>query len=660
MRVLPAMAFVAWASAAMAADTITRDFATEAEVGEWSINFGTGAVAWDAANGVDGSGCLKVTLSAADPANKEVAPMWTIPGGPFNSSEYLTLEYDIWLDPTSGTDSEGKYFNLQEVFSDSTWSWDSHWVGAVGLGYAGMWTHMTVPVPNNAKDYFRAIFAMQGTAPYTGDVVVYIDNVTLKAQPNPLILENGTDETIGWSAETWATPATVERVTTEDAGGGYTPLGSLKISPEFNATDWQQSWIIHSFPTFDPRRWTYIEADVKVDAALSTPRADGGFGGFGFNVRKGNWDDAVTPTVNMDASWAGVWTHVKLPLPGNDSAGPLDIILNGNHGGPIVVYIDNIVMTKPIEQPRVGIRKAGPSGVEITMSDTGQWERHSLITPADATALGLLWPYQINYPVTYSFTIGSFPSPTTNPGFEAHMYLVNADTPGGSGSQTGGSPDWSASDVLIFRVQNEGAAVQASIHWKTNLPDANPPADDLYHPVTVDAPSAIGTWALTFNNETNATMTGPGITATNFTLPAEAVMNNFFAYNSYIQWGVFKNDGNDNGVNNFASGTFTSVKFTGSNYPIDDNFTGATLTNKYPWRVSSSTAVTYVPPGTAWWVNWSLPADNYTMESAPTVNGPWGSAGATNTLQRGAMMFAPIQSSALPAGGAAFFRLSKP
>src|ERR1051326_4262430 len=164
---------------------------------------------------------------------------------------------------------------------------------------------------------------------------------------------------------------------------------------------------------------------------------------------------------------------------------------------------------------------------------------------------------------------------------------------------------------------------------------------------------------VTFTDLTHGTVTGAGISATNFTLPDDSHSFSFSPFVSYLQFGTFKNDGANDGHNNQSSGTFSRIQFTGGAYPIDDIFNGAGLTNNYNWRVTNPNAVTYVPPGTAWWINWTLPADGFTVESAPTVVGPWANASVTNVYQSGATMSGAVPVEALP-GPNAFFRLSRP
>ncbi len=125
------------------------------------------------------------------------------------------------------------------------------------------------------------------------------------------------------------------------------------------------------------------------------------------------------------------------------------------------------------------------------------------------------------------------------------MYIVNGSSV--AGNELTGSADWNAADIFIFRIENQGSEVLASIQWKTNLRARIPPADPLCHPLSVVAPSAIGTWTITFTNDTTGVLTGPGVAPTNFTLPEEAVMENFQPSDGFIQFGAFKNDGTNDG-----------------------------------------------------------------------------------------------------------------
>src|SRR5262249_14832399 len=88
-----------------AGGAITNNFNTAADINGWGLNFGTGTIGWDAYSGSDGSGCLKIVLSAASAANHEVGPLADPLATPFSSADYVTVEYDMMVDPNSGFDA---------------------------------------------------------------------------------------------------------------------------------------------------------------------------------------------------------------------------------------------------------------------------------------------------------------------------------------------------------------------------------------------------------------------------------------------------------------------------------------------------------------------------------------------------------------------------
>ena len=353
------------------------------------------------------------------------------------------------------------------------------------------------------------------------------------------------------------------------------------------------------------------------------------------------------------------WTHVDRAL--SPSLANIDKVvgffykMSSTHTNTLTFNIDNVMVTKPppaVAPPTLGIRKPDPAGVLVTMNNNlDQYQRDGISTPEGGGPY--LWTAQGSYPVTYSLTIADFPRAATHAGFEAHMYLANGDTAYAS-DQTVGAPDWNVPDIFILRIQNGGAGnVWAEIWWKTNAPYAN--ATNMA--LQALASSAVGTWTLTFTNSTEGTLTGPGITATNFTLPADAVLNNFSPATSFMQFGMYKNDGANNGHNNQAHGTFSQVAFTGAAAPFDDPFTGSTLTDAYAWRKTSATAVQFVPTGTALVVDWTLPATDFNAQSAPTITGVWSNAVFSSTYTSGNKGVGLVPAAGL--GNAQFYRLIK-
>jgi hypothetical protein len=135
------------------------------------------------------------------------------------------------------------------------------------------------------------------------------------------------------------------------------------------------------------------------------------------------------------------------------------------------------------------------------------------------------------------------------------------------------------------------------------------------------------------------------------------VNNHFAPFVGFLHFGMFKNDGANDGHNNGLSGTFGRVQKTGGSYTFDDSFNGTNLTANYTWRVSRPSAVNWVPDGVGKWLTWSLPADGFGTQVASTLSGPWTSV--TNLVQysTSTRRLGAVPAKDIPAGAAAFFRL---
>jgi hypothetical protein len=685
---ITSLALAGSTSFCLAEGTIAQDFNSGAS----SISdFGTdwaGSVEWSDTNGVGGSGCLKVTLSENGGAGKETTPKWTFPGGPLQTSQYLQVEYDLRFDAGSGTDAGGSFGNYQEVFRDASGSWEGHWVGAIYPGSYTDWTHMSVAVPNNGKQYPSMDWVLQGTEPYTSDVVFYIDNIVVTPVPNPYVWDAFTNDISGWAQENWTGVAgTASWNTSEDAGGGYTPLGSLQLSNSFTS-GWQQSWQTHSVP-WAPNRWTTFEYDIKVDGANSMANEDGSYGQMQVSVRDPNWADHILPpgAFTLSSNYTS-WQHVALSLPNdptNSSSPQLCLEFVGSHAGPVQVFVDNIRLTTPITPPKIyGLQPGTPGGVKVFVDANGtshQWDQEAFTSPsADNNARNFFPIYQS--PASYSFTISQFPDAKVAPGFQAHLYLINGDsiTAGGGSfawNQTYSGAPWNAYDYMGFLVENGTGAtnsvtngVIATFEWKTNSPSGGATNRMVFQ--LPQYTSANGTWTLNFSDNTHGAIVGPdGAVAGTIDLPDfpsdPNYAGNFTPFTSCIQFGVAKNDTDNTGVNNNQSAYFNHVVVTNSGGVVyDDTFGGPGLTANYAWQTATdwqfgANRVLWQPAGTAFWLNYGDPSSGYTFQVAGSLAGPWADAGVVYSYSdaSGTNHFGAVPTANLPAGNTGFFRMVK-
>ena len=654
LSILAGMALAGSTSLCSAAD-ISHTF--DADVQGWYAADGHGSVVWDATHGRGGGGCLKYTIVAG--TDSEIDPRVDLA---FDTTGYFTVEFDMMVDASSGTDANGSYGNLQIVARDATWSWDSMWFGAVGASF-NSYQHVKKAFTSayGLKAYLQIQFAASA-APYSADVIVYIDNFVIRDGTPPTLatmfdFARPEDVTTGISSWAGGTPAADSIVVAHDT---TVTNGALKFTVNYNASNggWQEGDVQLAPFDWDPSKFTWFEFDLYLDA----PVGHATYGIFQVFQIKSDWGWQWIAGPGLSAANIGTWTHYKFPVSSMSLSHGLVIQAGGGMTAPFTYYVDNIKLWKPASPPSLGRLQPGTAGgVTITMDQVGppaQYQREGIVTPATTSYswVGLT-------PVTYAFTITNFPDATKHPGFEAHLHLGNNDTGPGAWNQTYGGADWNASDFAIMRVYNNtNGSVNFAFLWKTNLPNSNPPEDAIHRPASItNLPSALGTWHLTFNSDDNVTISGPGGVSTNFSLPSDVPAGNFNPALLYLQFGIFKDAPNTNGINDLESGTFSRVWMTNtSGVVFDDSFAGPGLTANYEWRVTSSTAVQWVPAGTAWWLSWTTPDDGYSVKVAGNVVGPYNDAGVTYTYLRGATRFGAIPAASLPAGNAAFFQLAKP
>lgn len=427
-----------------------------------------------------------------------------------------------------------------------------------------------------------------------------------------------------------------------------------------NRWQWDGGYIL------DATTYTNMSFDIKVDPT-SAITSGGNYGYLEVGFTSDGWGTTTTKGFNVPLS-ATNWTHIDCPLTASmaniDKVNGYFIKMwsNGAHTNSLIFNIDNIMYTKPtapvvILPPTVSLNSAGKPGLQVILgASNSQWQRDALVTPADATCM---WAGNGATPVTYSFNVTDFPEPVAHEGFEAHMFLVNRDTTDAF-NETYGGCDWNVPDLVRMMVTAQANGTYlAHVDWKTNLPNANPPVDTTHTPATLSSPTALGTWSLSFTHDTNVTFSGPGGISTNFTIPIEAVQNNFSPAASYIQFGFHKNDNENNGHNDGTVGVFGRVTKTGGTTVFDETFTGTSLTNTYAWRRTSSTWVQYVAPGVAWDLVYTLPANGFFPQVAGSVTGPFSSLPTVGSYQVVDKVHNYIHTSALPAGPTAFFRMIK-
>jgi hypothetical protein len=164
----------------------------------------------------------------------------------------------------------------------------------------------------------------------------------------------------------------------------------------------------------------------------------------------------------------------------------------------------------------------------------------------------------------------------------------------------------------------------------------------------------LGTWSVTFANTTNVTLTAPDGTTTNFVLDAASAA--LFADPVTLILGGQPNNVNGDG----QAVVYGSFSATGCASPYSENFATEDELNTNFWKdLSSDTnGDVFVPPGSAYWLSWTIPDAGFSLQDATSINAATNWADISPlTIQNNGKRQALLAQSELPAGNTAFFRL---
>jgi hypothetical protein len=121
----------------------------------------------------------------------------------------------------------------------------------------------------------------------------------------------------------------------------------------------------------------------------------------------------------------------------------------------------------------------------------------------------------------------------------------------------------------------------------------------------------LGIWQLTFNNNTNVTITAPDGTSSSLTIPDTDVAN--FQGNLIAYFGT--RPGNESRI--VQSATFSRIKITGAAATIDDTFVSSGPPydlDPATWvrKAASPQGIFITAPDAKYWLTWPLPDNGYT------------------------------------------------
>ncbi len=655
-----------------AEDLIIDQFNDAGGLTGWRFDYGgvSQTIEFDATQDAEAnaaSGSMKVTLgfdaAALNPSGNNKGAV-TIDFSGRDGSAYLSLEMDLKIETGSAADSSGNSGFFQMVIRN-TGNYDFNSQFGASVSTNSGWRHIKVAPLAGAVGDIRAItLELYGGAALTGPVIFYVDNVKFtKPSATQDILISQFDDAGGlsrWRFDYGGVTHQIQFDPTQDAKGSATS-GSMKLTYGFDALVLNPSGnnkgaVTIDLPApLDGSAYLSMELDLKVDPDSSV----GTFGDSGFfqmvirNTGNYDFNSQFGDSVNL----ADGWRHITVsPLMGGVDdirAITLELYGGGDLTGPVTFYIDNVKFTElaaPPPGPTLSMERP-VRGLNLVPT-SGQYQRQNIAT-INRTGYG--W---VGYPdpVTYAVTIDSYPDASHN-GFQTHLFLVS----GSPGAES--FPDYNEPNVVFLDIQNQAdGSTQAFFRYKTNETAGN---TFLYTPApaggtlgNVTNSTALGTWSLSFSQDTNVTVTTPGGATGHFTLPPEAAA--LFQEPLTVYVGAQPNSGANIGQA-VILGRFQILN--GATSVLDDDFLADQNLDAATWQVLAGDplGVRLVGPDAAFWLSWTIPDTGYKLQSNITEIGDengWSDSGLI-TSQFGSKKKTLVHVAEQPDPNLGFFRLLK-
>jgi len=430
-----------------------------------------------------------------------------------------------------------------------------------------------------------------------------------------------------------------------DANGQTGTSGALEVDSPFLGVPGTQNVFFGTFGNGGGYDFS-VEANLinysNITFAVMVPKgtppdASGNFGSIGVGIINSSYgyQEFGRPTIPGAAS--NGWVHLSVLIDQTQAhlttvPGIAFNINNYGDGGypsfDFTNYIDDLQLNiSPVKTPPpklAGTMRPAINGLNEIASQAGQPYNRYQVETVNNYGLGFL-----DQPsVTYSWNIQSFPK--ANPDtFQQHFFI--ADGVPGPYDQ---AVDYNFANVIIITVQEAANGVaNFDFRYKTNEPAGNAmvyngtsPTNTTSNPngwpiqpfATLNAPTPIGNWSVTFSDVTNVTVTGPGGVSTNFVFDYASA--ELFQDPATLVLGAQPND-----ASGFGQGVvYGWFSVTGNDSPFSDQFTNDTVLDPTVWKDLSSdpNGDILVPVGANDWLNWSLPDAGFSLQTAATAKSP--------------------------------------
>jgi len=417
------------------------------------------------------------------------------------------------------------------------------------------------------------------------------------------------------------------------------------------------------------------------DAAYTFPTNSSTFSNF--NEELGN------PTYNPSNNLAGTWEHILITstngLP--DATHLTDGQTNrvraitwswywGGHDihGNQTCYIDNLVIytNGTLIGPTMSISKySGLKGVLQLITTPNSSVNQANVERQDLRAITITNSWvnstgsQGTGPTTsYALTITNYPSAAYS-NFQSYIFIASSGT---GIVPTEPAPDWVEPNVMYFSVVNNAdGSGTAQLLWKVSDPNDN----NMFYGANgystgflgnVTSPSPLGTWSMTFDHDTNITLTAPNGTTAVTNMPYNAP--GWPKPGGFLTAGAIKfatpvaiytgcEAATSNNIGQLADYSLFQIVSNGTTV-FSDNFSGNSLdTTKWQITAEDPSGITQIPGYAAYLLSWTLPDVGYVLTTSTNLGDANSWVGTTSQP----FPYAGLREAYAPSTNMAFYRL---
>jgi hypothetical protein len=264
------------------------------------------------------------------------------------------------------------------------------------------------------------------------------------------------------------------------------------------------------------------------------------------------------------------------------------------------------------------------AGLNLYSNGTDQNQRSSIEVLAGASS-GWVGNATPTDPVSYSVTISDYPPAPYNLDYQTHIFITTDNPP-----VYRTTPDDAATNAIILDIRGTATGGRGHFRYKINQPNSsanltNADNGTVGTLATIDAPSILGTWTMTFTNNTQVTLTAPDGSSTNFSLSVTAAAQ-FDESNTALNptpLSVYVGAQPNGSANVGQRVVLDSFQMTGNPAALSDTFSADPTLDATKWLVVTENqgTVILVPSDPEVFAKWTVPDGGFGLRSTAQLLG---------------------------------------